>query len=71
MRVDHPFDMEMEMEPWVGLLLPRCKGEQTGAQLFADLKKEGVLHANTPIDEFAALLKTLISGGFLRIVAAP
>ena len=71
LRVDHPFDMEMQMEPWIGLLLPHCKGEQTGAQLFADLKKENVLHANTPIDEFAALLKTLISGGFLEIVAAP
>jgi hypothetical protein len=65
LRVNHPFDMEMDMEPWIGILLPRCKGEQTGAQVFAALKEEGVLHADTPVEQFAGLLKVLLSGGFL------
>jgi SAM-dependent methyltransferase len=70
LQIDYPFDMEMQMEPWIGLLLPRCKGTMTGAEIFAALKKDGVLHPNTPIEEFAALLKTLISGGFLLIAWA-
>jgi SAM-dependent methyltransferase len=70
LRVDHPFAMEMEMEPWIGLLLPRCNGTLTGAELFAALKKDGVLHPNTPVEDFAALLKVLISGGFLLLAAA-
>ncbi|HEV1992996.1 MAG TPA: class I SAM-dependent methyltransferase [Candidatus Acidoferrum sp.] len=70
LQVDYPFDMEMRMEPWVGLLLPRCNGTLTGAEVFAALKKDGVLHAATPLGEFAALLRVLISGGFLLIVSA-
>lgn len=70
LRVDHPFDMEMEMEPWIGLLLPRCNGKLTGSELFAALIKDRVLQPNTPVEEFAALLKVLISGGFLQIAAA-
>ena len=67
LQVDYPFEMEMQMEPWVGLLLPRCNGTMTGAEIFAALKKDAVLHANTPIEEFADLLKVLISGGFLLL----
>lgn len=70
LQVDYPFDMEMMMEPWIGLLLPRCNGTLTGSELFTALKKDGVLHANTPIDEFAALLKVLVSGGFLLLTSA-
>jgi hypothetical protein len=31
------------------------------------LKEEGVLHADTPIEEFAGILKVLVSGGFLTL----
>jgi hypothetical protein len=70
LQVDYPFEMEMQMEPWIGLLLPRCNGTMTGAEMFAALKKDAVLHANTPIGEFADLLKVLISGGFLLLESA-
>lgn len=65
LAVDYPFRMEMSIEPWIAWLLPRCDGAKTGAQICDEAKSEGVIHPDTPAKDFAQVLNTLVSGGFL------
>jgi hypothetical protein len=61
----YPFKMEMKTDPWIAYLLTRCDGTKTGADLFEELKRDHAIHADTPASDFADVLRTLVSGGFL------
>jgi hypothetical protein len=66
----YPFESKAEVESWSAFLVGRAQG-QTGLELLEDLKREEILHPETPAEEFADALTTLISGGFLEIGAFP
>jgi methylase of polypeptide subunit release factors len=61
----YPFSMEMKTDPWIAYLLTRCDGTKTGAELLEELKLEHAIHPDTGASDFADVLKTLVSGGFL------
>jgi hypothetical protein len=65
LRAKLPFLVDIEVEPWISYLLGCCDGRRTGAELFTQLVKEGILEEGTPPDAFAQALAQLISGGFL------
>jgi hypothetical protein len=67
LHTDHPFSMDCKVQPWVGFLIPLCDGKLTVAQLLESCKAHQLIHAETPPEEFATLICTLISGGFLEV----
>lgn len=65
LATDYPFRMEMKIDSWIAYMLTRCDGTKTGAELFEQLKRDNAIHASTAASDFADVLKTLVSGGFL------
>ena len=65
LATDNPFRMEMQTDPWIPYLLTRCDGSKTGLDLFAEMKHDNAIHPSTSESDFAEVLKTLVSGGFL------
>jgi hypothetical protein len=61
-----PFATELRVQPWMTVLLPRCDGKTTVAELLEIAKQNEWIAPETPIEEFCRLLATLISGGFLQ-----
>jgi methylase of polypeptide subunit release factors len=66
LSIDMPFSTDCKAQPWMALLLARCDGKTTVAELFAIAKQKGWIVPETPAEEFSRLLATLISGGFLQ-----
>ena len=66
LSVEHPFTTDCKVQPWMVLLLPRCDGKTTVKELFEIAKQNEWIAPETPVEEFCALLGTLISGGFLQ-----
>ena len=61
----YPFSMEARTDPWAPHLMAACDGTRNARELFAELKKEGVLPEAAPDEEFARAIAILASGGFL------
>jgi methylase of polypeptide subunit release factors len=61
-----PFATELRVQPWMTLLLPRCDGKTTVADLFEFARQNEWIIPETPAEEFCRLLATMISGGFLQ-----
>jgi hypothetical protein len=66
-ETDHPFNSELRAQGWTAYLFACADGLCTGAELLDKLKTDGALRPETPREEFAEMLATLISGGFLQI----
>ncbi len=66
LSIETPFATDCRVQPWMALLLPRCDGKTTVADLFEMAKQNGWIIPETPAEEFSRLLATLISGGFLQ-----
>jgi SAM-dependent methyltransferase len=66
LSIEVPFATDCRVQPWMALLLPRCDGKTTVAELFHMAKQNGWIVPDTPPEEFTRLLATLISGGFLQ-----
>ncbi len=66
LSIEAPFSTDCRVQPWMALLLPRCDGKTTVADLFEIAKQSGWIVPETPAEEFSRLLATLISGGFLQ-----
>jgi SAM-dependent methyltransferase len=66
LSIELPFATDCKAQPWMALLLPRCDGKTTVAELFEIAKQNGWIVPQTPAVEFSRLLATLISGGFLQ-----
>ena len=71
LHADDPFSMNCKVEAWVSYLIPLCDGKKTVREIFAASKAHGLIHAEAPAAEFAELLCTLISGGFLEVAEFP
>ncbi len=67
LRTQYPFEMEIEIQPGMTLLLEQCDGTRTAEELFEWCKANEVLSADTPAGGFQTFLKSLISGGFLQL----
>ncbi len=67
LETDTPFSMECRIQPWMAMLLARCDGKTRILELFEACKRDRLIHPETPAGEFARLLGTLISGGFLTV----
>jgi hypothetical protein len=66
-QTTHPFNMDLDCDPWAAHLLACADGSQTTVQLLERLKQDGAMRADTPPLEFARLVAMLISGGFLEV----
>jgi methylase of polypeptide subunit release factors len=67
LRTDYPFSMECRVEPWTAALVEACDGTQTGAELHSHCCERGWLAGDVPVQEFAGLLGSLVSGGFVEV----
>ena len=65
LATNHPFRAEMQVDPWIALFLARCDGSKSAGELFEELKAEEIIHSTTEPQQFAQVVTTLISGGFL------
>ncbi len=60
-----PFALEARCPPWTAILLEKCNGTASVRELHQRLHASGVLPASLGPAEFAKLVRSLISGGFL------
>ena len=67
LHTEDPFAMDFKIDPWEAFLIPMCDGQATVRQLWEKCKAQNFIHAETPAQEFARLIGTLISGGYLEI----
>jgi carbamoyltransferase len=69
LSVEYPFATDCRVQPWMAMLLPKCDGKTTVAELFGMAKENSFIAPETPAVEFCRLFATLISGGFLQTEA--
>ena len=62
--IDEPFRMELEAPGWTLELLASCDGSHTGQELFENFKAQGMLEPDTRFEQFAEILRLLVSGGY-------
>lgn len=67
LHTEDPFAMNCEVDPWVVFLIPLCTGQPTVRQLWEACKANSLVHSEAPLEEFAAFISVLISGGFLEV----
>jgi len=56
--------MELTAPGWTLELLAACNGTHTGEELFAMFKARGLLESDTTFEQFAEILRLLVSGGY-------
>ncbi len=52
-------------------MLPFCKGDLTGTQIFGVLKENQIIDPETETEQFVDVLRSLLSSGFLECEAYP
>lgn len=62
-----PFDSVVRCQDWTVALIAECTGEVTWRRHFEHAKREGLISADTPEDDFADLLRTFAGHGILRL----
>jgi methylase of polypeptide subunit release factors len=67
LRIDYPFSMECEVQPWMAHFISLCDGRATGRDAFRTLIQNGILPESIPESEFAQAAASLISGGFIEV----
>src|SRR5207237_6419223 len=68
LQSEYPFMMDMQGQAWTAHLLASADGTATAGELLEKLKAAGSLHPDTPPEEYARLLATMVSGGFLELL---
>lgn len=66
-----PFGVEARCPTWTASLIARCDGRVTTRDHLRFLKESGAVPADAPEQEFAKLVRALISGGFLELAEFP
>ncbi len=64
---EHPFAMNVRVDPWMVYLIPLCDGKSTVQQMWETCKAQKFIHPETPAEEFARLIAMMISGGFIEV----
>jgi SAM-dependent methyltransferase len=67
LRASYPLVAEATIDPWVAVLIGGCDGKRTGRELFSSLRDQQVIAPTMSEDEFAGVLRLLISNGFLEL----
>ena len=67
--VDEPFKMELDAPGWTLEVLAACDGNRTGEELFETFKDNSTLEPETRFDQFAEILRLLVSGGYVELAA--
>jgi len=67
LSLKRPFEVDWRVQPWMPLLLPRCDGNASVAELFEQCKEAGWIAGETPLPQFCGLIGNLMSGGFLQV----
>lgn len=70
-RAGDPFRIDALCQPWVALLLGYCDGARTAAQIYDEMLRDGAIGDALPREEFASILKLLLSGGVLELEQFP
>ena len=65
--LDEPFRMELEAPGWTLELLAACDGSRTGEELFEIFKTSERLDQGTTFEQFADILRLLVSGGYATL----
>ena len=65
--IDEPFKMELEAPGWTLELLAACDGSRTGEALFGMFNANNMLEQGTTFEQFAEVLRLLVSGGYARL----
>jgi len=65
---EHPFNMDLEAHAWTAHLLASADGTVTAGELLDKLKAAGSVHPDTPPEDYARFVATMVSGGFLELV---
>jgi SAM-dependent methyltransferase len=66
-----PFALEARCPAWAAMLVGTCDGRTTVRELHASLRGRGQLPAALELTEFVKFIRSLISGGFLRLPDVP
>ena len=67
LTTESPFALEARCPPWAADLIAQCDGTVTVPDLHARLRQTGVVPRLLGLAEFAKLVRSLVSGGFLRL----
>jgi SAM-dependent methyltransferase len=67
LSVNYPFAMDCETAPWAAMMLARCDGSLSCAELFEACRRDRILSEDVPLEDFLGFLHQMISGGFLQI----
>jgi hypothetical protein len=64
---DFPFPFSFESTPGAALLLARCDGTRTVAELHTEMSSLGTVPAGVTLEQFIPLIRMLAGGGVLEI----
>jgi SAM-dependent methyltransferase len=71
LRSSYPLQSEARIEPWVAGLVGSCNGILTAHEIYLDLKRQEAIASEMPEEEFARVVRLLISAGFLEFPDFP
>ena len=66
-----PFESEIRCSDWMVPLLMECNGDGTWRDHFDRARNSGLIHPDTPEDEFVGILRALAGQGILRLRERP
>ncbi len=67
LRIDYPFNMECDAQPWMAHMISLCDGKATGRDVLRTLAENEALPKSLPAAEFARAAASLVSGGFIEV----
>jgi SAM-dependent methyltransferase len=71
LQSEYPFSMEARASAAMATLAARCDGSTTGRELYVALREQHILPAHVTEADFAGLLASLVSGGFIELPEFP
>jgi SAM-dependent methyltransferase len=67
LRIDYPFNMECDAQPWMAHMISLCDGKATGREVMRTLIENESLPKTLSAAEFARASASLVSGGFIEV----
>jgi SAM-dependent methyltransferase len=67
LRASYPLIAEAAIDGWMAVLVGACDGKRTGRELFSSLRDQQVIAPTMTEDEFAGVLRLLVSNAFLEL----
>jgi len=65
--IQYPFNVDVEIDRWMPLLLSACNGQRTGLELYELMRQQEHIPQDTEPAKFATLLAALVSSGFIVV----